>query len=321
MPVGNSDKGVGLWAGQIMLNLDNANQYIDWWHEAIPGSGEGFEHEGTLTTLMLSPAITIGLSNHWNVTISQTLGNRVMTWDGDTTTIHHRDENSLSDFINSTGGLLGDTRIMLRYLLYNDGQGAGKRLFFGSGVVLPSKNTITSDPFFLNGKEKTEHRHFSISEGSHKGILELQYFKKRTTTPVFVGGSMSIEIPMGENKYGYQASNLYDANINALSNKIGKLNVSIGGNLSIRHTTHAYWNGEAAPNSKSTIVSPGVSFLWNIKMGGFAVGLQKPVFIYGGMAGTEAENIDEAINAWQLTLSYRRVLDFIIPWLDPLRGL
>ncbi len=321
MPVGNSDKGVGLWAGQIMLNLDNVNQYIDWWHEAVPGSGEGFEHEGTLTTLMLSPAITIGLSNYWNVTISQALGNRVMTWDGDTTTIHHRDENSLSDFINSTGGLLGDTRIMLRYLLYNDGQGAGKRLFFGSGVVLPSKNTITSDPFFLNGKEQTEHRHFSISEGSHKGILELQYFKKRTTTPVFVGGSMSIEIPMGENKYGYQASNLYDANINALSNKVGKLNVSIGGNLSIRHTTRAYWNGEAAPNSKSTIVSPGVSFLWNIKMGGFAVGLQKPVFIYGGMAGTEAEDIDEAINSWQITLSYRRVLDFIIPWLDPLRGL
>ena len=321
MPVGNSDKGVGLWAGQIMLNLDNVNQYIDWWHEAVPGSGEGFEHEGTLTTLMLSPAITIGLSNYWNVTISQALGNRVMTWDGDTTTIHHRDENSLSDFINSTGGLLGDTRIMLRYLLYNDGQGAGKRLFFGSGVVLPSKNTITSDPFFLNGKEKTEHRHFSISEGSHKGILELQYFKKRTTTPVFVGGSISIEIPMGENKYGYRASNLYDVNINALSNKIEKVNASIGGNLSIRHTSRAHWNGEAAPNSKSTIFSPGVSFLWNIKMGGFAVGLQKPVFIYGGMAGTEAEDIDEAINSWQITLSYRRVLDFIIPWLDPLRGL
>tara|TARA_Y100001968_G_scaffold313182_1_gene337123 strand:- start:443 stop:1357 length:915 start_codon:yes stop_codon:yes gene_type:complete len=303
-----------------MFNLDNANQYIDWWHEAVPGSGEGFEHEGTLTTLMLSPAITIGLSNYWNVTISQALGNRVMTWDGDTTTIHHRDENSLSDFINSTGGLLGDTRITLRYLLYNDGQGAGKRLFFGGGIVLPSKNTITSDPFFLNGKEKTEHRHFSISEGSHKGILELQYFKKRTTTPVFVGGSMSIEIPISENKYGYKASSLYDANINALSNKFGKINTSIGGNLSIRHTSRAYWNGEVAPNSKSTIISPGVSFLWNIKMGSFAIGLQKPVFIYGGMAGTEAEDIDEAINAWQLTLSYRRVLDLIIPWLDPLKG-
>ena len=321
MPVGNSDKGVGLWAGQVMFNLDNANQYIDWWHEAVPGSGEDFEHEGTLTTFMLSPAITIGLSNYWNVTVSQALGNRVMTWDGDTTTIHHRDENSLSDFINSTGGLLGDTRIMFRYLLYNDGQGAGKRLFFGGGMALPSKNTITSDPFFLSGEERTEHRHFSISEGAHKGILELQYFKKRTTSPVFVGGSVSVELPIGENKYGYQASNLYDANINALSKKVGKINASIGGNLSIRQTSRAYWNGKAAPNSKSTIVSPGVSFLWNIKMGGIAIGLQKPTFIYGGMAGTEAEDIDETISAWQVTLSYRRVLDFIVPWLDPLRDL
>ena len=52
-----------------------------------------------------------------------------------------------------------------------------------------------------------------------------------------------------------------------------------------------------------------------------AIGLQKPTFVYGGMAGTEAEDIDEAISAWQVTLSYRRVLDFIVPWLDPLREL
>ena len=56
-------------------------------------------------------------------------------------------------------------------------------------------------------------------------------------------------------------------------------------------------------------------------MGGIAIGLQKPTFVYGGMAGTEAEDIDETISAWQVTLSYRRVLDFIVPWLDPLRDL
>jgi len=67
---------------------------------------------------------------------------------------------------------------MFRYLLYNDGQGSGRRLFFGGGLVFPSKNTITSDPFFLNGEDKTKHRHFSISEGVQKGVLELQYYKK-----------------------------------------------------------------------------------------------------------------------------------------------
>ena len=304
-----------------MFNLDNANQYIDWWHEAVPGSGEGFDHEGTLTTVMLSPAMTIGLSNYWNMTITQVLGNRIMTWDGDTTTVHHRDENSLSDFINATGGLLGDTRLTFRYLLYNDGQGSGRRLFFGGGLVFPSKNTITSDPFFLNGEEKTKHRHFSISEGVQKGVLELQYYKKRTTTPVFIGGSITVEMPLSENEYGYQASQLYDASITALTKKISKIGASVGGNLSIRQTTQAYWNGKPSPNSESTIFSPGISFLWNIKMGGLAVGIQKPIFIYGGMSGTESENLDQEINAWQITLSYRRVLDFIIPWLDPLKDL
>jgi len=304
-----------------MFNLDNANQYIDWWHEAVPGSGESFDHEGTLTTVMLSPAITIGLSNYWNMTITQAVGNRVMTWDGDTTTIHHRNENSLSDFINTTGGLLGDTRLMIRYLLYNDGQGSGRRLFFGGGLVFPSKNTITSDPFFLNGEEKAEHRHFSISEGAQKGVLELQYYKKRTTTPVFLGGSITVETPLGENEYGYQASQLYDANITALTKKISKIGASVGGNLSVRHTTRAYWNEKPTPNSKATIFSPGISFLWNIKMGALALGLQKPTFIYGGMSGTESEDLDEEINAWQITLSYRRVLDFVIPWMDPLGGL
>ena len=304
-----------------MFNLDNANQYIDWWHEAVPGSGEGFDHEGTLTTLMLSPAITIGLSNYWNMTITQVLGNRIMTWDGDTTTIHHRDENSLSDFINATGGLIGDTRLMFRYLLYNDGQGSGRRLFFGGGLVFPSKNTITSDPFFLNGEDKTKHRHFSISEGVKKGVLELQYYKKRTTTPVFIGGSITMETPLSENEYGYRASQLYDANITALTKKISKIGASVGGNLSIRQTTQAYWNEKPAPNSKATIFSPGISFLWNIKMGGLALGIQKPIFIYGGMSGTESENLDQEMNAWQITLSYRRVLDFIIPWLDPLKDL
>jgi len=304
-----------------MFSLDNANQHIDWWHEAVPGSGEGFDHEGTLTTVMLSPAMTIGLSNYWNMTITQVLGNRIMTWDGDTTTVHHRDENSLSDFINATGGLLGDTRLTFRYLLYNDGQGSGRRLFFGGGLVFPSKNTITSDPFFLNGEEKTEHRHFSISEGVQKGILELQYYKKRTTTPVFIGGSITVEMPLGENKHGYRASQLYDANITALTKKISKIGASVGGNLSIRQTTQAYWNGKPSPNSEATIFSPGISFLWNIKMGGLAVGIQKPIFIYGGMSGTESENLDQEINAWQITLSYRRVLDFIIPWLDPLKDL
>ena len=321
MPVGNSDKGVGLWAGQVMFNLDNANQHIDWWHEALPGSGESFDHSGTLTSTMLSPALTIGLSNYWNMTISQTLGNRVMTWDGDSTTIHHRNESSLSNFVNAAGGILGDTRVLFRYLLFNDGQGAGKRVFFGGGFVLPSKNTLTSDPFFLSGEEVVEHRHFSLSEGAHKGVLEMQYYKKRDTNPVFVGGSLTTEIPFGENEHGFQASQLYDGALTVLSKKIQKINASISGNVLLRHTTQAYWNGKKAPNSRALILSFGGGLLRNIKMGGFGVGVQRSVFLFGGLSDTESEDIDQRISGWQITLSYRRVLDFVIPWLDPLKGL
>ena len=322
MPVGNSDKGVGLWGGQIMLSLDNTNQHIDWWHEAVPGSGEAFDHNGTLSAILFSPSVTIGLSNYWNINISQALGIRSMTWGGDTTTIHHRDESSLSNFINATGGLFGDTRVLFRYLLFNDGQGEGRRLFLGGGIVLPSNNTITSDPFFLNDEHKTEHRHFSISEGSQKGVFELQYFKKRNTNPVFIGGSVTIETPLGENKYGYRASQLYNVNLSALSKEVKSIKTSIGGNISIKQTTtKAFWNEKKAPNSQATIFSPGISFLWNIKSNTLAFGIQKPTFIYGGVFGTESEDLDQKINAWQITLSYRAVLDFIIPWLDPMEGL
>jgi hypothetical protein len=105
-----------------MFGLDNSNQYIDWWHEAIPKSSEEFDHEGTLTSIIINPSLTIGLSNYWNMTIGQTLGQRTMTWDGDKTTIHHRDEGTESDFINAIGGYLGDTKLMFRYLVFNDGQ-------------------------------------------------------------------------------------------------------------------------------------------------------------------------------------------------------
>tara|TARA_B100000214_G_C23932690_1_gene611593 strand:+ start:52 stop:1017 length:966 start_codon:yes stop_codon:yes gene_type:complete len=321
LPVGNSDKGVGLWGGQIMFSLDNNNQYIDWWHEPVPGSGEDFDHEGTLTTTLLSPSVTIGLSNYWNINITQLLGTRTMTWEGDSPTKHHRDENSLSDFINATGGVLGDTRLLIRYLAYNDGQGEGKRLFLGGGMVFPSKNTITSDPFFLNGEHETDHRHFSISEGVQKGVFELQYYKKRNTNPVFIGGSITAELPTGKNKYGYQGSQMFETSLVVLSQMIKKIKTSIGGNFSVRHTTQAYWNNKKAPNSRATIISPGVSFLWNIKKGSFALGIQKPTFVSGGMSGTEAENLKQKINAWQISLSYRRVLDFVIPWIDPLGDL
>ena len=320
MPVGNADKGVGLWAGQVMFTLDNANQYIDWWHEPLPGFGEGFDHEGTLTSIVLSPGLTVGITNYWNITLTQVVGGRFMTWDSDTTTIHHRDEGSHTDFLNAIGGLMGDTRIMLRYLLYNDGMGAGKRLFLGGGLIVPSKNTLTSDPFFLNGEERSDHRHFSMSEGVYKALWELQYFKKRNSNPVFLGGALQTEIPLNTNEYGYRASRFYDLSLSALTKEVPRLGAALSSSTVVRHSTKAYWNNKPSPNSRSTVLTIGVGLIWNLSLGGLSVNLQRPVFLDGRFSGIEGE-VEQRVSAYQISVSYRRVFDYVIPWLDPLRDL
>ena len=320
MPVGNADRGVGLWAGQVMFGLDNNNQYVDWWHEALPGSGEGFDHEGTLTSIIIKPSITIGLSNYWNLTLTQNIGIRIMTWDGDMVTIHHRDEGSHTDFSNALGGLLGDSRIMARYLVYNDGQGPGKRLFLGTGLIVPSRNTLTNDPFFLNEEAKTEHRHFSITDGVYKAVLEMQLFKKQMTTPVFIGGTVSAVLPLIENEYGFQASKSYDLSIVAFTKLIPAIKGSAGANLAVVHTTEAEWNGIKAPNSRATVITTGFGFLWNLGVGGFALNIMKPFFVEGAFSGIEGE-LEQKVGAWQISLSLRRILSYNIPWLDPLKDI
>ena len=303
-----------------MFGLDNATQYIDWWHEALPGSGEGFDHEGTLTSFIMTPTLTIGLSNYWNMTLGQMIGIRSMTWDSNNSTVHHRDEGTNSDFSNAEGGWMGDSKIMLRYLIFNDGHGPGKRWFLGGGLVIPSKNTLTSDPFFLNVKEKPDHRHFSLSEGVYKGVLEMQFFKKKMANPVFMGGTFMASLPLNENKYGFKSAQLYDLSLTMFSKKIPMLNASPGGSMIARHTTTSFWNGLEAPNSRATVVTVGGGLLWNVAIGGVSLNIQKPFFVDGAFSGIEGE-VNQHINAWQFSISYRKTLNYIVPWLNPLKDL
>lgn len=319
MPVGNSDKGVGLWAGQVMVGLDNNYQYIDWGHPEIAGEVADFEnndgdHLGKLSAKIISPNITIGLSNYWNITIGKVIGIRSMTWGKDWESQHHREENSSTDYINAIGGLLGDSRIMLRYLMINGGAGPGHRLFFGGGLVIPSKNTLTKSPFAIP-EETEDHRHFSMSEGVYKAIFETQYFVKRKLNPVFIGGTFSIEEPLSESEYGYKASRLIDLSFTAFSGKVKLINGSIGASLMVRQTSKGYWNGDVAPNSESTLVIPGVGFLWNLSIGTLAVNLQKPYFLDGSFTGTEGQ-AKETTDVYQISVSVRKVLDYSIPFLD-----
>jgi len=174
--------------------------------------------------------------------------------------------------------------------------------------------SLTSDPFFLSGSTIENHRHFSMSEGVYKAIIETQLFIKRIKNPVFIGGTLTVEEPLSKNEYGFQASQLIDLSFTAITKKLKHINGSISGSLMIRKTNKAYWNGKEAPNSESSLLVPGFGMLWNFKFATVMLNLQKPIFLKGSFSGTEAY-LDEETNAWQISLGIRKVLDYYIPWL------
>ena len=296
-----------------MVGANFNYQFIDWQHGDI---GEGFDHLGTLSATVFTPNITLGLTDWWNITFSQVMGRRYMTWGVDRITPHHRDEGSDSDFDNAIGGILGDSRIMLRFLAFNAGKGPGLRLFFGGGIGIPSKNQLKKSPFLKNepGVPPPDHRHFSMSEGIYKAIFETQFFVKRMKNPVFAGGTFSIEQPFEESEYGYKGSRLVDFSLTAFSKKIKLINGSIGGNIMVRNTSEAYWNRIEAPNSKSTIVIPGIGGLWSLGFATFSINVQKPIFIEGAFSGGDGDS-NEKTDTLQISFGMRRILDYYIPWL------
>ena len=296
-----------------MVGANFNYQFIDWSHGEV--DNEGFDHKGTLNATVFTPNITIGITDWWNITFSQVIGRRYMTWDVDRITPHHRDEGSDSDFDNAIGGILGDSRAMLRFLLFNAGRGPGLRLFLGGGIGIPSKNQLKKSPFLKNDTGGSpEHRHFSMSDGIYKAIFETQIYSKRTTNPVFIGGTSSIEYPLGDSQYGYKGSRLIDLSLTAFSKKIKKINGSIGGNIMVRNTSEAYWNGIEAPNSISTLVIPGIGGLWSLGFATLSVNVQKPIFIDGAFSGGDGDS-NEKTDTWQISIGMRRILDYYIPWL------
>jgi hypothetical protein len=146
----------------------------------------------------------------------------------------------------------------------------------------------------------------------------MQYFKKQMINPVFMGGTIMAELPINENNYGYKASQLYDLSLTVFSKLIPVIKGSLGGSLIARHITEAYWNGVPAPNSRATVITIGGGVLWNIKIGEVGLNIQKPFFVGGAFSEIKGE-VDQRVDAWQISLSCRRLLNIMIPWLDPLK--
>ena len=324
MPVGNASDGVGLFAGQVMVSANMNMQHINWGHD--PVGDEAFDHFGHLSSALLIPTVTVGLSNYWNVNYTQFIGVRSMGWGPDDPSVHHRTESSLDDFVNANGGIFGDGRIIFKYLLDNAGHQAGNRIFIGFGLSIPSDNVLTSDPFFLQEQEdnsgeieweEDDHRHFALSDGNYKTLLELQYFNKRSSNPVFWGIKFDMAIPIKDSEYGYAAGNSYSLSLSSLfkpNAKIFSNPIGISGGVVLLHASQGYWNNISDPASKSTILIPSIGAIWNTDKGSLSLNLQKPLLIDGVGAGSE-NTLNNKFDAIEITVGYRYELDYVIPWL------
>ena len=302
MPVGESDKGIGALKKQFYYGIQSHFTYLDWWHDPI--GKEIFDHSGSLNTFLIRPSILYGISDKWNLMVTSTLGLRMMNWNVSDASIHHRTETSLSEFDNANGSVLGDSKIILRYLVKNTGMQNGFRIYTGGGLTIPSNSVLTSDPYFLNSNTPTKHRHFSLSNGTYNYIFESQVYYKRNINPTFYGGFLIIEKPFTKSEYGYLPPTTTSLSLSAIYKRFDNIDSSIGYGINIMKTSQGYWNGVPAPNTKSTTVSPSITYLFSTKFGAVALNLQKPIFISGTFASNEGD-IKQGSSVWQLSISFR----------------
>ena len=302
MPVGESDKGIGALKKQFYYGIQSHFTYLDWWHDPI--GKEIFDHSGSLNTFLIRPSILYGISDKWNLMVTSTLGLRMMNWNVSDASIHHRTETSLSEFDNANGSVLGDSKIILRYLVKNTGMQNGFRIYTGGGLTIPSNSVLTSDPYFLNSNTPTKHRHFSLSNGTYNYIFESQVYYKRNINPTFYGGFLIIEKPFTKSEYGYLPPTTTSLSLSAIYKRFDNIDSSIGYGINILQTSQGYWNGIPAPNTKSTTVSPSITYLFSTKFGAVALNLQKPIFISGTFASNEGD-IKQGSSVWQLSISLR----------------
>ena len=291
-------------------------QFIDWSHGPI--GNEEFDHIGTLSTHLITPTISIGLSDYVNINYSQTIGVRSMGWELGHSA-HHRPENSLDSYVNAIASLFGDGTLSIKYLLTNTGAQAGSRIFIGSGLVIPGKSILTADPYELN-EDGTypDHRHFSLSDGCYKANFELQYYIKNKIKsifiPTFYGITFNYIKSLKESDYGYLAGDGYSGIASALfatklKNNWAPKGVSLG--LIYMKAGAASWNDSEAPNSEAEMFLPTIGLIWNHKKyGSFSMNIR---YNQNEVVPEDANNNEST--SFEVSVGYRKTLNYTIPWL------
>ena len=301
-----------------MGSIDAAYQNLDWEHSPI--GNEDYWHRGLLESRVITPALTIGLSDYFNLTIAQSIGIRIMNYDeidGVEPTSHHRDESSDTDYYNANGGVLGDLKLLLRYLILNDGM-QGNRLFLGSGLIIPSSSKLTKSPFIKDSNGNyDDHRHFAMSEGTYQWIGELQFFRKLTPPIVFWGASSVLTLPLKENSEGYLSPLRLDLSLSFLTQKIKLINASLGFYIQYRYSGHEQWDGLIQDNSEGHVLTPGTGLIWSTKNKlGVSVNILFPKLISNSNLSAIEADVTNNLTAYQITLGLRKTFDYSIPFLE-----
>ena len=299
-----------------MVSNNYNYQFIDWSHGPI--GNEPFEHIGTLSTHLITPTITLGLSDYINISYTQAIGVRSMGWDLLDESLHHREENSLEPFDNALAGLFGDGRLSIKYLLTNTGSHSGTRIFIGSGLVIPGKSVLTADPFDTTGGEYLPHRHFSLSDGCYKANFEVQYYiktkPKNIFMPTFYGITFNYLIPLKESDHGYLPGNAYSGIASLIFPTKFKNNwypkgLSLG--FIYMKTESSFWHEDETPNSEAEMYLPVIGLIWNHKKyGSFSLNMR-----YNQNEAIPEDVNDNKSTSFELSIGYRKTLDYTIPWL------
>ena len=261
------------------------------------------DHKGNLRSKLAEINATFGISDQWNMSVDMMLGNRSMDYYR-VENIHHRDEHKLG---------LGDTRVTLRYLFENTTFGPGPRMFLGSGLIIPSKNTLQDDPFLM-GRNGQRHTHFDLGEGVYKGLLEFQYFN-RTQGSIYPGGFLKVVFPLQTNQYGYkpglQMSSVFIGYLQTKSLFRGVPFVQIIGQYRSVDT----WSGLIAPNSEGGVINIGVGLSWSWAGNYLTLSVRGPVYITTSVAGQEQDKVQSRTDAWGFSFSIRK--SFTLPKFSP----
>ena len=122
--------------------------------------------------------------------------------------------------------------------------------------------------------------------------------------------------PINRSDYDYLPSEMLNISFTSFFGMFKPIkNTAWGLNLSYSMTTDAKWGDSIAPNSKGSVIQPGISFVRPFGSGTIAMAIVKPIFLSGNYGGSESTDDDDT-DIWQVNLGYRKIFDNLFPLLD-----